>query len=230
MPTQASHSRIYDGEGDRLMEHSAATDKVVLLPDTANSRQPESRPKLRIQWGQNMIEDVVAGHYRSMICSVNPFDNSRGIISRIARVLPTSQWDEPSITAHAKRFTHHGAVTVIKYDMDTLEVLALLRPSQQEFLRLEDLALGFKIVAEMIRRKPDRMPAASVSFLGGSANKLVDPAGAEPTFETVLRTMYDAGYIGDVYPAPWMWGASPTGVYARYPFPSSLHSMREGGF
>ena len=50
-----------------------------------------------------------------------------------------------------------------------------------------------------------------------------------PSFETVLRVMYEAGYTGDVYPSPGMWHAAPTGVYARYPFANSLDDRRSGG-
>ena len=82
----------------------------------------------------------------------------------------------------------------------------------------------------MVRRKTQRLPTASVSFLGAHANKLVDEHDREPSFETVLRSMHDSGFTGDVYPAPWMWESAPTAVYARYPFPASLEAMREGGF
>ena len=225
-----TRSRIYDGEADRLVGPADAVEKITLLPDAVSMRQTSEAGHLRLLWGQNLVEDVCAGRYRSLVCSVNAFDNSRGIISQISAALPTSQWNEESITGYAKQFHHQGKVTVIKYDMDVIEVLALLRPTQAMHLRLEDLSLGFKIVAEMLRRKTQRLPAATVSFLGGRANKLVGPDDTEPTFETVLRTMYEAGFIGDVYPAPWMWNASTTGVYARYPFPASVESMRSGGF
>jgi hypothetical protein len=232
--TLPGKTRIYDGEGDQLMVHADVQDKITLLPDTGTAQAApglaSARAKLRILWGQNLVEDILAGRYRTLVCSVNPIDNTHGVIAQIAHLLPTSQWDEPSVTAHAKRFAQQGVVTVIKYDMDAVEVLALLRPGKTETLRLDDLKEGFRIVAQMIRGKPQRRPTASVSFLGARANKLRDAAGHEPSFETVLRTMHEAGYEGDVYPAPWMWQASPTGVYARYPFPSSLNSMREGGF
>jgi hypothetical protein len=70
---------------------------------------------------------------------------------------------------------------------------------------------------------------ASVCFLGARANKLVDRNGHEPSFESVLGTMYDAGFRGDVYPSPWMWEA-PKGVFARYPFPDSFKHMCDGGY
>jgi hypothetical protein len=46
----------------------------------------------------------------------------------------------------------------------------------------------------------------------------------------VLRTMFEAGYRGDVFPSVGMWELAPTGVFATYPFPDSLKVMRSGGF
>jgi hypothetical protein len=71
---------------------------------------------------------------------------------------------------------------------------------------------------------------ASVSFLGAKSNRLVDAEGREPSFESVLRTMFEAGYRGDVYPSLAMWNCAPTGIFAAYPFPDSVRVMREGGY
>lgn len=230
MSTQARRQRIYDGQGDELMVDHAAADRLVLVPDAPVSSEPDQTPRIRLMWGQHMLDDLLANRYRSLVCAVNAEDNSRGLISQVAELLPTSQWDHRSITEYAKRFVPRDEVTVLKYDMDAVEVLALLRPAQREHLTLEDVSMGFRIVAEMVRRKTQRQPIASVSFLGARANRLVGEDGQEPTFETVLRTMHEAGFTGDVYPAPWMWESAPTTVYARYPFPESLSTMREGGF
>jgi len=229
MPTDTHQPHIYDGEGDTLMQSAHATDRIIVLPDTA-TRDVSDTPRIRIPWGQNLLEDVIAGRYRSLVCSVNAEDNGRGIIGQIARLLPTSQWSGDSITRYARQFVQEDKLVVIKYDLDMVELLALLRPRDQEHLTLDNLKSGFQIVSDMITRRSERMPSASVSFLGANANKLRDTDGNEPSFETVLRIMYDAGYAGDVYPAPWMWESAPTGVYARYPFHESLSSMREGGF
>jgi hypothetical protein len=121
-------------------------------------------------------------------------------------------------------------MTVVKYDMDRVKVLGLLRPSEQENLTLAHLAAGFRMVNAMLHSRPDRLPVASVCFLGARANKLVDPRGQEPSFETVLRVMYDGGYRGDVYPSPMMWDSAPAGVFPRYPFPDSFKQMCDGGF
>ena len=95
---------------------------------------------------------------------------------------------------------------------------------------MRNLYKGFEKVAEMTETRWDRMPMASVSFLGGKSNRLVDENGNEPSFESTLRTMHEAGYRGDVYPSLRMWELAPTGVFATFPFPTSLKVMREGGF
>ena len=230
MTAEPSRQRIYDGEGDRLMQDENQSDRIILLPDARPSKVPDATPRLRLMWGQHLVEDVLAGRYRTLVCAVNDEDNRHGIIAQLASLLPTSQWTVPSITSYAQRFAAEGPIKVLKYDMDMIEVLAFLRPSGQDCLTLGDLLTGFKIVREMLRRRPDRLPSATVSFLGARSNILRDEKGQEPSFETVLRTMYEARYHGDVYPAPGMWESAPTAVYARYPFPPSLETMRHGGF
>ena len=224
-----AHGKIYDGDGDRLMANQQFNERLVLLPDARPSAWPDVAPHLRIMWGQHLLDDLLAGRYRSLVCAVNAEDNTHGIITQLANLLPTSQWDERAITEYAKQFTPRQQTGVLKFDMDAVEVLGLLRPSDHEHLTLDDLAHGFRIVSEMVRRKTQRLPIASVSFLGARANALQENGG-EPSFESVLRTMYEAGFMGDVYPAPWMWETAPTALYARYPFPAALEQMREGGF
>ncbi len=222
--------RIYDGEGDRLMENRSATEQINLMPDTSETKTAGTGRRLRILWGQHLIDDLLDGRYRTLVCGVNAQDNSRGIIGQVAAMLPTSQWDHQAITDHARRLVQKHTVAVVKYDMDAVEVLGLLRPSSRKHLTLEDLSVGFGIAAEMIRRKPQRDPSASVSFLGAQVNRLLGDDGEDPSFETVLRTMHQSGYGGDVYPAPGFWQMAPTGVFARYPFPPALETMRQGGF
>jgi len=227
-----TNARMYEGDGDALMkqEHSEFADRLLLLPD-ALAKLPDPTPRLRLMWGQHLLEDLLAGRYRSLVCAVNSTDNSRGIVSQIASLLPTSQWDERSITQYAAQFDGAGdRVKVIKYDMDALEVLAILRPAGSATMTLAHLASAFKIVADMIARRPTRLPSASVSFLGARANALADRDGREPSFECVLRTMYQAGFTGDVYPAPSLWNLGRTGLFSRYPFPASLDRMRAGGY
>lgn len=230
MPTPPRPA-IYDREGDLLMqEASEQSERLILVPDAFPSRTPDRTPRLRIMWGQHLLDDLLAGRYRSFVCAVNAQDNSRGIVSQLATFLPTSQWDEKSITAYARQFDTTSKVKVIKYDMDTLEILAILRPMGRDRLTLQDLSTAFQIAAQMLRGKSERLPSASVSFLEARANVLVDSRGQAPSLESVLRTMYEAGYTGDVYPSPAMWRAAPTGVFARYPFSPSLEARREGGF
>jgi len=230
MPTDTTDPRIYDGDGDQLLVDHQLEERIVLVPDGKPTSKPDTSRRIRIQWGQHLIDDLLAGRYRSLVCAVNAEDNSHGIISQLATLLPTSQWDRDSITSYAKMFAERKTVSVLKYDLDAVEVLALLRPAGQGHLTLGDLAQGFRYVAEMIELKPRRRPAASVSFLGAHANRLTDETGSEPSFEAVLRVMHEAGFDGDVYPAPWMWESAPTAVFARFPFPDSLDQMRQGGF
>jgi hypothetical protein len=224
--------KIYEGDGDRLMavERAAPGEHIVMIPDAMPGKVPDATPHIRIMWGQHLLEDLVLGRYRSLVCAVNTRDNSRGIIGQLAALLPTTQWNEQSVTAYALRFSAGPErVKIIKYEMDMLEVLAILRPPGAEHLTVDHLASAFRIISEMIRHRTTRLPAASVSFLGARANALVDERGAEPSFETVLRVMYEAGFHGDVYPAPAMWSNSDLGVYPRYPFPAALDQMRAGG-
>src|ERR1041384_2040109 len=129
--------QMYDGDGDRLMREDRAQspDRIILMPDALPSKVPDRTPRIRIMWGQHLLEDLLAGRYRSLVCAVNSKDNSRGIIAQLAELLPTSQWDEKSITAAAKQFSAAGGdtrVKVLKFDMDIVEVLAVLRPPTRE--------------------------------------------------------------------------------------------------
>jgi hypothetical protein len=240
MATAAPHSthtvpRIYDEEGDQLLEADRRADRVILLPAGDPRQAGTSRDRIRIQWGQMLLSDLLSRRYRTLVCGVNPDDNSRGIIGELAAILPTSQWNADTITQYARSFSRSMSkdeVLVLKYDMDLVEVLALLRPAGRDHFTLDDLKRGFKKVAQMVETRYDRLPVASVSFLGAKSNRLVDSStgGKEPTFEGVLKTMYEAGYRGDVFPSLAMWEMAPTGVFASYPFPNALKVMRAGGF
>jgi hypothetical protein len=219
---------IYKGDGDRLMQDDVP-DRIVLVPDAYPGRTPGNESHIRIMWGQHLLDDLVRGRYRSLVCAVNAADNSHGIISQLAECTRASQWDAQSITAYAQHIQRSGhPAKVLKYDMDAIEVLAVLRPAAT--LSLADLSAAMRIIVEMLDRKPARWPSASVSFLEARANHLVDESGGEPCFETVLATMYEAGYRGDVYPSPGLWHAAPTAVFARYPFAGALDRRRNGGY
>ena len=225
--------RMYDGDGDRFMarEKQETGERILLVPDELPSKRPDQKPRIRILWGQNLLEDLLMGRYHSLVCAVNTVDNSHGIISQISALLPTAGWNERSLTAYAGQFDiKDGRTKIIKYDMDMVEVLAVLRPPESPRLTLSHLAGAFRMVTEMTRHRTTRLPTASVSFLSARANALVDENGHEPTFEAVLRVMYDAGYHGDVYPPPGMWLLPHVALYPRYPFPESLAQQREGGF
>lgn len=225
--------RLYEEEGDLLMQADQHADRVILLPAGDPRYASTDRDRIRIQWGQHLLADLMAKRYRTLVCGVNPDDNGKGIISQLAELLPTSQWNSRSITSHAQTFARSisgDEVLVLKYDLDAVEVLALLRPPGRDCFTLENLARGFRKVAEMIEGRRDRLPCASVSFLGAKSNRLTGTTEEEPSLEAVLRTMYEAGYRGDVFPPLRSWELAPTGVFASYPFPKSLDVMRAGGF
>lgn len=230
--------RLYDDEGDLLLQADARSDRVILLPSGDPRHASKDRDRIRIQWGQHILADLVAGRYRTTVCAVNDVDNSHGIIGELLDLVETSQWNVQSATAYAKMFHESVAVHaagdqepyVLKFDLDRILIMAILRPQGRDHFTLEDLSRGFKTVTKMLAGRRERWPVASVSFLGAKSNRLVDTNGKEPTFETVLRLMFEAGYRGDVYPALGMWELAPTGVFASYPFPESLTVMRSGGF
>jgi hypothetical protein len=224
---------MYESDGDALMARDTqgdGEDRILLVPDALPSKVPDNTPRIRIMWGHHLLEDLLLGRYRSVVCAVNGKDNSRGIIAQLASLVPTSQVTEKLITAHAAQLADASdRVRVMKFDLDLVEVLAVLRPPGPQ-LTLDQLASAFGMIAEMVKHRPNRWPSASVSFLGARANRLVDSSGREPSFEAVLKVMYDAGYYGDVYPSPAMWKLPHVGVFARYPFSGALDRMREGGF
>jgi len=236
-PASQRGVRLYDDEGEALMSHVSA-DHVTLLPDAPADAPAVHADRIRILWGQPMLDDLVAGRYRTVVCGVNAQDNAHGIIAHLAQLLPVSQWSSETITAHARMFVdsivrHGGADAepyIVKFDLEHVEVLALLRPHSRDHFTLQDLSNGFRQVARMLESRRDRQPAASVSFLGARSNRLIDTrTGEEPSFETVLREMHRAGYRGDVYPAPQAWKLGHVGVFGGYPFPTSLDEMRRGG-
>ena len=231
--------RLYDGEGDDLMlaDRQSRRERIILVPH-GDPRQPSTdRDRIPVQWGQHLLADLGARRYRTVVCGVNDQDNAHGILGQLLEAVPTSQWTIRSATSYARMFQQSVSVHaaddrepyVLKYDLDDLLILAILRPKARTHFTLEDLARGFGTVSKMLHARRDRLPVASVSFLGAKSNRLLGPDGEEPSFESVLRVMFEAGYRGDVYPSLPMWNTAPTGCFATYPFPESLEQMREGG-
>ncbi len=226
--------RLYDGGAESLMTSDQFPDRVSLLPGAGGKIAPGER--LRIMWGQDMLRDLLDGRYRAVICGVNVEDNTHGIISQLVDLVSTSQWTAKTVTSYAKMFQEsvsvHAAADkepyVLKFDLDSLLILGLLRPMGRPHFTLNDLAHGFKTISKMLHDRRDRWPVASVSFLHARANRLVGPEGEEPTFESVLRTMYSAGFRGDVFPSPASWRFANIGVFPSYPFPAGLERMRAG--
>lgn len=230
----APDARLYDGEGEGLLSSDQFPDRVSLLPAVAGKIAPGQR--LRILWGQDLLRDLLDGRYRTVICGVNDADNSHGIIAQLVELVAASQWSAKSVTSFAKMFQESVAIHaandrepyVLKYDLDSLLILGLLRPRGRDHFTVEDLSRGFKTVAKMLKDRRERLPVATVSFLNARANRLAGPNGREPSLETVLRTIYESGFRGDVYPAPAMWKFAHVGVFANYPFPEGLDRMRQG--
>lgn len=226
--------RLYDGEAEDLITSELAPDRVTLLPGAGG--KITSNERVRILWGQDMLRDLIDGRYRAVICAVNSQDNSHGIISQLCELIATSQWSARSVTSFAKMFQESVAIHaagdkepyVLKFDLDSVLILALLRPAGRDHFTTEDLGRGFSTVAKMLHDRRERLPVASVSFLHARANRLVGKDGHEPSFESVLRLMFNSGFRGDVYPAPPMWRFGHTGVFPSFPFPAGLERMRAG--
>jgi hypothetical protein len=228
--------RLYDEAADELMASEQFPDRVSLLPSGWPGTAPPGGERVRILWGQDMIRDLVDLRYRAVVCGVNDEDNSHGVIAQLVTLVGSSQWTEKAVTSYARMFHESVAVHaaadrepyVLKFDLDSLLILALLRPKGRDHFTLEDLSRGFATVSKMLAGRRERHPVASVSFLGARSNRLVGPGGSEPSFETVLRTMYQSGFRGDVYPSPAMWRFAHVGVFPTYPFPEGLERMRAG--
>ncbi len=227
-------TRLYDGGAESLMTSDQFPDRVSLLPGPGGKIAPNER--LRIMWGQDMLRDLLDGRYRAVVCGVNTQDNSHGIIAQLVDLMTVSQWTAKTVTSYARMFQDSVAVHaagdkepyVLKFDLDSVLILALLRPTGRDHFTLEDLHRGFHTAAKMLKDRGERQPVASVSFLNARANRLLGPDGKEPSFESVLRTMYNAGFRGDVYPSPASWRFANVGVFPSYPFPAGLERMRAG--
>jgi hypothetical protein len=234
--TTRSNVQIYNDGADDLLSAESFPDRVSLLPSEHGAPQAGSR--LRIMWGQDLLADVLDGRYRAVICGVNDSDNSHGVIAQIVSLLTTSQWSPNAVTSYAKMFQEsvqvHAAQDrepyILKYDLDSVLVLAMLRPRGRDFFTAADLSRGFRTISKMLQGRADRRPVCSVSFLGAASNKLVsdDQNLNEPSFETVLQTMHDSGFRGDVYPSPSMWHYGHIGVFPSFPYPKGIDRMRAG--
>lgn len=226
--------RLYEGDAESILRSEMFSDRVSLLPGPGGKLSPGSR--MRILWGQDLLRDVLDGRYRTIICGVNDKDNSHGIIAQLCELIHASQWTARTVTSYAQVFqesvgvhsAHDREPFVLKFDLDSLLILAILRPRGREHFTLDDLSRGFVTCAKMLRERRERHPVATVSFLNARVNVLRGTDGREPSFESVLQTMYHAGFRGDVYASPAMWKFAPVGVFPSFPFPEGVSRMREG--
>jgi hypothetical protein len=227
--------RMYDGDGDRLLEVLPSQRQVRVLP-AGDPHSVTGRPRIRLLWGHHILDDLVAGRYRTVICGINDVDNSKGVVAELLRLVPGSQWSLSSATSYARVFRDAISLHakedrepyVLKFDLDRLLILALLRPRGRDHFTLEDLYRGFRTAQSMLDGRRDRQPVATVSFIGAKSNRAVDHEGREPSLEAVLRAMHSAGFEGDLYPPPSAWETSAVGAYAAFPFPESLARARDG--
>jgi len=249
--TGTAQVRLYDDDAENLLKSDQFPDRVTLLPGQPATSAPagasgggraggggggEGRDSIRILWGQDLLNDLIERRYRTVVCGVNDQDNGHGIIAQLVELMQTSQWTAKSVSSYAKMFQEsvgiHAAADkepfVLKFDLDSLLILAILRPKGRAHFTLDDLSKGFRTVAKMLSDRRERLPAACVSFLNAKANRLIGPDGREPSFESVLRTMHTAGFRGDVYTAPSMWKFGHIGVFPSFPFPEGLERMRAG--
>ncbi|MEM1186657.1 MAG: hypothetical protein AAGI53_16830 [Planctomycetota bacterium] len=230
----ADDTRLYDGTVDELLDSGSSAQRVSLLPGEVGTT--EAGRRIRVMWGQQMLTDVLDGRYRAVVCGVNDQDNDHGIIAQLVNLVTASQWSVGSVTSFAKMFQESVSVHaaddrepyVLKYDLDSILILALLRPKGRDHFTLTDLSRGFQTITRMLSGRAERRPVCAVSFLGARSNRLVGPDGREPSLESVVRTMHESGFRGDVYPSPKMWDHAQVGVFATYPYPEGLARMREG--
>lgn len=229
---------LYDEGAERLLPAADAPDRVSLIPGKPDEGG-DADSRLRILWGQSMLPDLLCGRYRAVVCGVNSVDNGSGIISNLVELSSTSQWTAGSVTSYAKMFSesigvhapHDREPYVLKYDLDSMLILALLRPQGRDHFTLDDLSRGFQTITKMLHGRRERLPVATVSFLGARSNRLVTSSDneSEPSLEAVSRTMFEAGFRGDLYPPPQLWAHGDVSVFPSYPFPAGLKKMREGG-
>lgn len=216
-------------EPGRAIPHAEA-ERIEMLPGPVSVDDPAAGgERIRLMWGQPMLPDVLAGRYRAVVCGVNDRDNATGIISQLVQNIRTSQWRPGSVTSYARIFSNavseHAASDdepyILKYDLDAVLVLGLLRPQGREFFTLKEIGRGMRTAVKMLQGRRERLPVASVSFVGARTNRVVHALDdqREPSFESVLAVMHDAGFRGDVYPPHQLWTMPNASVYPSYPFP-----------
>jgi hypothetical protein len=196
---------------------------TVRISLASAAREGSGRAAIRVLWGQSLLDDLEAGRYRTIVCGVNDSDNSQGVLGEILRLVPGSQWTVASATSYARVFRDAVSLHakgdrepyVLKFDLDRLLVLGLLRPAGRHHFTLADLETGFATVRTMLEGRRDRQPVATVSFLGAKSNPVREAGGATPSLESVLAALHRAGFEGDFYPPL---SAAGEGVMrARYP-------------
>ena len=116
--TDASHDHtharadchIYEGAGDDLAEQVDIGNRIILLPDAPpTSATPTPSERIRIMWGQRLIDDLIAGRYRALVCAVNaerqqPRDHQPA--RRAAADQPVARADDHRVRAALRPAAH----------------------------------------------------------------------------------------------------------------------------
>ena len=139
--------RIYDDEGDALIEADRRSNRVILLPSGDVMAAPTDRDRIRIQWGQHLLADLMADRYRTVICGVNDVDNSRGILGELLELVTTSQWTTDWIKIRSRNPAYNPPV--LDYGC---------------VVEIRDRHLLNDIVLASIGRKPHRLPHRSLEL------------------------------------------------------------------
>src|SRR6185369_2352920 len=112
-----------------------------------------------------MLRNVLDKRYQAIVVGVNDADNSHGIIAKLVELIRTSQWSARAVTSYAKMFQDSVAIHaardkepyVLKFDLDSLLILGILRPKGRDHFTLDDLGRGFATITKMLADRRDRL-------------------------------------------------------------------------
>ena len=73
MNARLSDCHIYEGSGDDLAGQMDMANGLTLLPDARPAdKDPDTTERIRILWGQRLIDDLISGRYRGLVWSRPP--------------------------------------------------------------------------------------------------------------------------------------------------------------
>ena len=91
-PESDTRARLYDDEGDALVQADTRSSRVILVPAGDPKVACTDRDRIRIQWGHHLLADLLGGRYRTVICGLNDEDNAHGILGELLEIVPTGRW------------------------------------------------------------------------------------------------------------------------------------------